>query len=272
MIQEMEGQMDLHLQDKVAIVTGAGRGIGLAIAAALAQEGATVLAANRASSEDLAQLASRSTVLPVDVDLSTPDGARHVVDQAVDRFGRLDILVNNVGAFAFHAAGFLSIGDAEWQRTLELNLITTVRATRAALPVMVTQGSGAIVNLSSVNARQPGPEVADYSASKAAISNLTKVLAQEFTPKGVRVNAVAPGPVSTPAWVGPGGVADAIARASGSTRETVVAQAAQMNSMTIGRMIAPEDVAALVLFLVSDQAAAITGAEYLIDGGMVKAT
>ena len=264
--------MDLHLQHKVAVVTGAGRGIGLAIATALAQEGAAVVAANRAPSDELTQLASRYTVLPVVADLAASDGPQHVVDQAVAHFDRLDILVNNVGSFTFHAGGFLSIGDDEWQRTLELNLITTVRTTRAALPVMVSQGSGAIVNLSSVNARQPGSEVADYSAAKAAITNLTKVLAQEFTPKGVRVNAVAPGPVATPAWVGPGGVAEAIAHASGSTRETIVAQAAQLNSMTIGHMIAPAEVAALVLFLASDRAAAITGAEYLIDGGMVKAT
>jgi NAD(P)-dependent dehydrogenase (short-subunit alcohol dehydrogenase family) len=264
--------MDLHLQQKVAIVTGAGRGIGLAIATALAQEGAAVVAANRAPSEDLAGLAARYTVLPVVADLAARDGPQQVVDQAVAHFGRLDILVNNVGAFTFHAAGFLSIGDDDWQRTLELNLLTTVRTTRAALPVMLAQGGGSIVNLSSVNARQPGPEVADYSATKAAIANLTRALSQEFTARGVRVNAVAPGPVSTPAWVGPGGVADAIAHTSGGTREAVVAQAAQLNSMTIGRMIAPEEVAALVLFLVSDRAAAITGADYLIDGGMVKTT
>jgi NAD(P)-dependent dehydrogenase (short-subunit alcohol dehydrogenase family) len=264
--------MDLHLQRKVAIVTGAGRGIGLAITTALAQEGATVVAANLTPSEDLTQLAARFSVLPLAVDLAAPDGPQHVVDQALDRFGRLDILVNNVGAFTFHAGGFLSIADAEWQRTLELNLLTTVRATRAALHAMVAQGGGVIVNVSSVNARQPGAEVADYSAAKAAITNLTRVVAEEFTGKGVRVNAVAPGPVSTQAWIGPGGVAEAIARASGSTRETVVAQAAHMNSMTIGRMIAPDEVAALVLFLASDRAAAITGVEYLIDGGMVKAT
>ena len=264
--------MDLHLENKVAIVTGAGRGIGMAIATALAQEGATVVAANRALSEELTDLTARFTLLPVVADLASPEGPRHVVDQAVGHFGRLDILVNNVGAFTFHPGGFLSIGDDDWERTLALNLFATVRTTRAALPVMVAQGTGAIVNVSSVNARQPGPEVADYSATKAAITNLTRVLAQEFTAQGVRVNAVAPGPVSTPAWVGPGGVADAIAQASGSTREAIVAQAAQMNSMTIGRMIAPEEVAALVLFLASDRAAAITGAEYLIDGGMVKTT
>lgn len=264
--------MDLHLQHKVAIVTGAGRGIGLAIATALAQEGATVVAANRAPSEDLTNLTARYTVLPVVDDLAAPDGPQHVVDDAVAHFGRLDILVNNVGAFTFHPGGFLSIGDDVWQQTLALNLLTTVRTARAALPVMVAQGSGAIVNVSSVNARQPGPEVADYSAAKAAVTNLTKDLSQEFTTRGVRVNAVAPAPVSTPAWVGPGGVADAIAHASGGSREAVVAQAAQLNSMTIGRMIAPEEVAALVLFLVSDRAAAITGVEYLIDGGMVKTT
>ena len=264
--------MDLHLQNKVAIVTGAGRGIGLAIATALAEEGARVVAASLTLGEEVTQLAARFTVLPVAVDLAAPDGPQRVVDQAIGRFGRIDILVNNVGAFKFHAGGFLSIGDADWQQTLALNFMTTVRTTRAVLPVMVAQGGGAIVNLSSVNARLPGPPVADYSAAKAAVTNLTRVVAEEFTAKGVRVNAVAPGPVSTQAWIGPGGVADAIAQASGGARESIVAQAAQMNNMTIGRMIAPEEVAALVLFLASDRAAAITGAEYLIDGGMVKTT
>lgn len=264
--------MDLQLQKKVAVVTGAGRGIGLAIASDLQREGATVVAANLTLTEELTALADRGGVLPVVADIAASRGPQQVIDQAIEHFGRLDILVNNVGAFKFHAEGFLSITDDEWQRTLALNLMTTVRTTRAALPVMLAQRSGAIVNVSSVNARLPGSEVADYSAAKAAITNLTQMLAEEFTARGVRVNAVAPGPVSTEAWIGAGGVAEAIARASGSTRESVVDRAAQLNGMTIGRMIAPEEVATLVLFLASDRAAAITGREYLIDGGMVKST
>jgi NAD(P)-dependent dehydrogenase (short-subunit alcohol dehydrogenase family) len=264
--------MDLHLQNKVAVVTGAGRGIGLAITTALAQEGATVVAANLTLNEDLSKLADRFTVSPVLVDMAVPDGPQHTIDQAIGKFGRVDILVNNVGAFTFHAGGFLSITDTDWEQSLALNLMTAVRTTRAVLPVMITQGHGSIVNVSSVNARLPGAEVAEYSAAKAAITNLTRMLAEEFTPKGVRVNAVAPGPVSTEAWVGPGGVADAIAQASGTTRESVVDRAAHMNHMTIGRMISAEEVATLVLFLASERAAGITGTEYLIDGGMVKTT
>jgi NAD(P)-dependent dehydrogenase (short-subunit alcohol dehydrogenase family) len=125
--------MDLHVQHKVAVVTGAGRGIGLAITTALAEEGAIVVAANRAPSEELIQLAARNSVLPVVVDLATTGGPQQVIDQAVDHFGRIDILINNVGAFTFHADGFLSFSDADWQRTLELNLLTTVRTTRAAM-------------------------------------------------------------------------------------------------------------------------------------------
>jgi NAD(P)-dependent dehydrogenase (short-subunit alcohol dehydrogenase family) len=262
--------VDLHLQDKVAIVTGAGRGIGLAIATELAHEGATVVAANLTESDGLSALADRFPVVPVMADLAALDGPQRVVDQAVHRFDRIDILVNNIGAFKFHAGGFLAISDDDWQRTLSLNLMTTVRATRAALPVMLAQGSGAIVNVSSVNARLPGSEVADYSAAKAGITNLTRMLAEEYTASGVRVNAVAPGPVSTEAWIGPGGVAEAIAQTSGATRESVVARAAELNGMPIGRMIAPEEVATLVVFLASDRAEAITGVEYLIDGGMVR--
>ncbi len=264
--------MDLQLQGKVAIVTGAGRGIGLAITTALAQEGAAVVAANLTLNDDLTKLADHFPVSPVLIDMAAPDGPQHMIDQAVNQFGRVDILVNNVGAFTFHAGGFLSITDHDWERSLALNLMTTVRAARAVLPVMIEQGQGSIVNVSSVNARLPGSEVAEYSAAKAAITNVTRMLAEEFTPKGVRVNAVAPGPVSTEAWVGPGGVAEAIAQASGTTRERVVEQAAQMNHMTIGRMISAEEVATLILFLASERAAGITGAEYLIDGGMVKTT
>ncbi len=264
--------MDLKVTNKVAVVTGAGRGIGLAITTALAQEGATVVAANLTLNKELSALAERFTVTPIALDMAAPDGPQHMIDQAIDQFGRVDILVNNVGAFTFHAGGFLSITDQDWERSFALNLMTTVRAARAVLPIMVQQGQGSIVNVSSVNARLPGAEVAEYSAAKAAITNLTRMLAEEFTPQGVRVNAVAPGPVSTEAWVGPGGVADAIAQASGTTREAVVAQAAEMNHMTIGRMIAAEEVATLVLFLASDRAAGITGVEYLIDGGMVKTT
>jgi NAD(P)-dependent dehydrogenase (short-subunit alcohol dehydrogenase family) len=196
----MEGElMNMELQDSIAVVTGAGRGIGLAIATALAREGARLVAANLNETEGLTELAKTATVLSVAVDMSSADGAQYVIDQAIARFGRVDILVNNVGAFKFHAGGFLSITDTDWQRTLDLNLMTTIRMARAVLPVMVAQGGGTIVNVSSVNARLPGSEVGDYSAAKAAVTNLTKMLSGEFSARGVRVNSVAPGPVSTEA-------------------------------------------------------------------------
>jgi NAD(P)-dependent dehydrogenase (short-subunit alcohol dehydrogenase family) len=132
---------------------------------------------------------------------------------------------------------------------------------------MVERNSGTIVNVSSVNARQPAAVITDYSAAKAAITNLTKALAEEFGPKGVRVNAVSPGPVHTSLQVR---VADTVGAMSGVTPQSLLEQVAKNNNMTLGRMIEPEEVAALVLFLTSEQAAMITGTDFIIDGGMLK--
>jgi len=265
--------MDLQLQDKVAIVTGASRGIGLAVAQRLTAEGAKVVAASRTRSAGLDALGGAVTHVPAD--LARPEAPAEVVARALEVHGRVDVLVNNVGGGPEHHGprpSFLAVTDADWLGTLELNLLSAVRAARAALPLMVEQGGGAVVNVSSVNARRPFPMVVDYSAAKAALANLTKALSEEFAPKGIRVNAVSPGPVRTPFWTGDGAMGDAIAAGAGVDRETVLTEVLpQTMGLSTGAMVAPEEVAALVAFLASPLAPSATGADYAVDAGFLKA-
>lgn len=259
--------MDLDLTGKVAVVTGASKGIGLAVVEAMAREGARVVAGSRTETAELASLRERYEVEVVAVDLGTVDGPALLVRAAADRYGGVDVLVNNLGATS-PRSGFLDVGDDEWRRVFELTFFSAVRTTRAALPHLLT-GGGAIVNVSSVNARLPFPSVVDYSAAKAALSNLTKALSEEFAPQGVRVNAVAPGPVRTPFWTAPGGFAEAVGAASGATAEEVLSDVLPREmAISTGRITEPQEIADLVVFLASPRAANITGAEFVIDGGL----
>jgi NAD(P)-dependent dehydrogenase (short-subunit alcohol dehydrogenase family) len=263
--------VDLGLSGKVAVVTGASQGIGLAVARAFGEEGARVVAASRRSSPELDALSAGADVVPVAVDLGTPEGPAALVARAVEAFGGLDVLVNNVGAGAVRA-GFLAVPDEEWQRTFEINLFSAVRACRAALPALIERGAGAIVNVASVNSFLPDPSVVDYCAAKAALASLSKALSMEFGPKGIRVNAVAPGPVRTPFWVGPGGVADQIAEAAGTDREGAlrIAAAGWGGLALDGFFTEPEEVAALVVLLASERLGNVTGSAYVTDGGLLK--
>jgi len=180
---------------------------------------------------------------------------------------RIDILVNNVGGASARIGGFLSITDEEWQTTLNLNLMATVRATRSALPVMLAAGRGAIVNICSVNSVLSDPAVMDYSAAKAALASFSKALSKEVGPKGIRVNTVSPGPVATDLWLGDHGVAATVSRATGTRPEDVASDAAR--EMVTGRFSRPDEVADLVLVLASDVTANVTGADFRIDGGLV---
>ncbi|MFJ4850329.1 MULTISPECIES: SDR family NAD(P)-dependent oxidoreductase [unclassified Streptomyces] len=262
--------MELHLKDKVAVVTGASKGIGLAIVEALGREGARVVAGSRSSTPELDALRDTYDITVVPVDLSTAEGAETLVRQAAERHERIDILVNNVGG-ADARAGFLEVDDAEWRRIFDLTFFSAVRASRAALPHLLAAEGASIVNISSINARLPFPMVVDYSAAKAALTSVTKALSEEFAPRGVRVNAVSPGPVRTPFWTAPGAFADATAGAAGTTaQEALDVVVPQSMGISTGRITEPHEVADLVLFLASPVAANITGAEVLIDGGQNK--
>jgi NAD(P)-dependent dehydrogenase (short-subunit alcohol dehydrogenase family) len=260
--------MDLGLRDQVAIVTGASKGIGLAVAQTLADEGARVFAAARTTDT----LEGIEGVTPVAIDLADPAGPAQLVRRAMDESGRVDVLVNNVGGVRLRLDGFLALDDADFQWALDLNFFTTLRATRAALVPMVEQGRGAVVNIDSVNAFfQPDGATVDYGAAKAAVANLTKSLAQEFGASGIRVNAISPGPVETDLWLGEHGVAATVAAMTGvdadTARERVVAG---IGGFATGRFTRPDEVAALAAMLASERIGNVTGENVVIDGGLIK--
>lgn len=260
--------MDLELTDKIAIVTGASKGIGLAITRALAGEGARVVAGART----IESLADIERVTPVALDLSSREGPGQLVQRTLEAHGRVDVLVNNVGAVRLRLQGFLGTSDEEFEWAMQLNFFSALRATRAALVPMVKQGRGSIVNIASVNSFfQPDAGVIDYGAAKAALVNLTKALSQEFGSKGIHINAISPGPVSTDLWLGKGGVADTVAKATGVDQETARKNVvSSIGGFATGRFTTPEEVAALALFLASERSANITGSNYVIDGGLIK--
>src|SRR5580700_6368178 len=262
--------MDLELQDKVAVVTGASKGIGLAVTRALVVEGAKVVAGAR-SVESLEGIAG---VVPVAVDLASPAGPARLVERAIAEHGRLDVLVNNVGGVKLRLKGFLATTDEDFEWALQMNFFAALRATRAAITEMVKRGGGAIVNVASVNAFfQPDGGPIDYGAAKAALVNVTKALSQECGPSGIRINDVSPGPVGSDRWLGKDGVAETVAKATGvdpaTARKNVIAS---IGGLATGRFTTPEEVATLVVMLASKRTANVTGANYVIDGGLIKTT
>ncbi|MFJ2652026.1 SDR family NAD(P)-dependent oxidoreductase [Streptomyces sp. NPDC087420] len=259
--------MDMELSGRTAVVTGAGRGIGLAVTRALAAEGAQVVAGSRSVTDELAKLAGSHAVHPVAVDLAAPSGPADLIARAVELTGGVDILVNNIGGLRPRTEGFLSITDDDWDHALLVNLMSAVRTIRAVLPHLLDRGAGNIVTISSVNAMLPDPLVVDYGAAKAALTNVCKAVSKEYGPRGIRCNTISPGPVSTALWLGDGGVAATVARASGQDPAAVADHAAG-DSVT-GRFTRPEEVADLVVWLAGGRASNITGADFTIDGGLI---
>jgi NAD(P)-dependent dehydrogenase (short-subunit alcohol dehydrogenase family) len=257
--------MDLGLEGKRAVVTGASKGIGLALARRLVTEGVAVVAGSRRSSSELDALFDKGDVVHVSVDLSRSEGPSELVQTALSG-GPIDILINNAGAVTPRLGGFTSITEEQWSTTIALTFMAAVRTTREVLPHMVARRGGAIVNNASVNATLPDPLVIDYGAAKAALANFSKALSKEVGPLGIRVNAVSPGPVSTELWLGEEGVAATVSAAQGSDAHAVAGEAVK-NTAT-GRFTSPEEVADLIVFLASSRASNVTGANYLIDGGL----
>nr|WP_281366604.1 SDR family oxidoreductase [Nocardioides thalensis] len=264
------GHVEINFEGKVAVVTGGSKGVGLEAARQLASSGAQVVIGSRTVTEELAQLRDEMGVLAVRVDLSKAEGPARLIATAETERGGVDVLLNNVGA-SEPGPTLADIDDAAWQRVFDTTFFSAVRASRAVIPSMVARGGGSIVNVSSINAKLPDPAIAHYSAAKAALSNLTKSTAIELAPHRVRVNAISPGPIRTPFWTSANGFAAIVADAAGTTPQEVIDEVVpQRMGILTGRFSLPQEVAALAVFLASEVAANVTGADYVIDGGALK--
>ncbi len=241
-----------ELEGKVAIVTGASRGLGAAAARALLAEGATVLAAAR-SADALAALADEhpGRVEPVACDMRDLDAVAALPARALDRLGGLDVLVNNAGIAP--AAPFAEQPIATWQEVLDVNVLAPVALTRAAAAHLLAQGAGKVINVASTSGLLGKPTLAAYSASKGALLQFTKALAGEWAARGVQVNAIAPGAFETDAQQ--------------AVLESTEVLRRRLRKIPAGRMGAPEEIGPLVCWLASRQSDFVTGATMVIDGG-----
>ena len=233
-------------------MTGAGRGIGAAVARTLEQEGARVLRVSRGS-EDFA------------CDVTEPDAADRIAAECLERFGRVDVLVNNAGTS--RARTLEELTDADWDEQWQLNVMAPMRLMNAVAPRMAEAGEGRIVNVTSSSGKRPSPRNAAYSVTKAAQLSLSRVYADRWVGDGVLVNAVMPGPVATPLWLDEGGLADQTAEQQGITRQEALDRAAA--KIPLGRLGTEEEIAAVVVFLCSARASNVTGAAWAADGGAV---
>jgi 3-oxoacyl-[acyl-carrier protein] reductase len=256
--------MDLGLHDRACIVTGGSRGIGLRTAQRLVDEGASVLLIGRG--EDALRAAAadcgeRATWLVCDV--IAPDAGMRAVQTCRERFGRVDVLVNNASRNI--TLRLEDLTDQDWQDDWEINVMAPMRLMRAAVPEMVTAGWGRVVNVSSTSGKRPGQRNVAYSVAKAAQLSLSKAYADVYARDGVLINAVAPGPVAGELWLEPGGLADQTAQVQGITRDQVLERLAA--GLPIRRLGTPDEVAAVIVFLCSEAASDVAGAAWSVDGG-----
>ena len=247
--------MDLGLRERVCLVTGSTRGIGLETARLLVEEGARVVTCGRSGAPGVGE------ALHVVADLSQPGQP----ERAVAAAGALDVLVNNAG-YA-EQRDFLEVTDEQWHEVWQLNVMSFVRAIRAAVPGMRERGGGVIVNLSSTAGKRPSTSMPDYSVTKAAVLSLSRLVADLFARDGIRCNAVAPGPTATEAWLGDGGLADQQAARTGKTHDEVLDAVGK--GRPLGRLAELHEIAAVIAFLCSDRASYVTGAAWSADGGTV---
>jgi 3-oxoacyl-[acyl-carrier protein] reductase len=262
--------MDLELTGTACIVTGATRGIGLATARALCAEGARVLVVGRdeGRAERAAAEAARAggDAAPLALDVTSPDAGEAAVAACRGRFGAPDVLVNNAGTSRHVPLEDLT--DDDWREQMELHVMASLRMMRAAVPAMAERGFGRVVNVCSSSGKRPSSSNAAYSVSKAAQLSLSRVFADAYAGRGVLVNAVAPGPVETPLWMGEGGLADQAAERGGVSREEVLEAAAA--KIPLGRFGREEEIAAVIAFLCSARASDVAGAAWSVDGGTVQ--
>jgi 3-oxoacyl-[acyl-carrier protein] reductase len=247
--------VELGLREKVCVVSGSTAGIGRAVARLLAEEGASVVTSGRRGDGP-----GVGEALHVAGDLAAPAGAEALIERSLAAFGRVDVLVNNVGVA--YVAAFEEVTDDQWDEMWQLNVMSYVRAIRAVLPGMRARGAGAIVNVSSTAGKRPSGGMPDYSVTKAAVLSVSRLVADLYAKDGIRSNAVTPGPTATGAWLDEGGLAD-----QQGSREEVLAKVGA--GRPLGRLAEPEEIAAVIAFLCSDRASYVTGAAWSADGGTV---
>jgi 3-oxoacyl-[acyl-carrier protein] reductase len=256
--------MDLELSDRVCVVTGASSGIGLETARRLSAEGANVLMVAR-DAERLEAAANDLDAEFLAVDVTAPDAHRRIVATCAEQMGGIDVLVNNAGTSFARPLGELT--DDDWQGQWELHVMGPMRLMREAAPRMAAAGGGRIVNVCSSAGKRPSLTNAAYSVTKAAQLSLSRVFADQFASDGVLVNAVTPGPVSSPLWTDEGGLAEQTGAAKGVSREDALQ--AQADKVPLGRFAEPGEVADVIAFLCSARASTVTGAAWSVDGGAV---
>jgi NAD(P)-dependent dehydrogenase (short-subunit alcohol dehydrogenase family) len=257
--------MDLGLADRVCVVTGSTGGIGLATARLLADEGARVVVNGRDAERVEAACAEADAALGLVCDLVEPAAPERLIAEARAALGPVECLVNNVGTA--YQASLDELSDAQWEEMWQLNVMSYVRAIRAALPDMRERRRGSIVNVSSTSGKRPSTSMPNYSVTKAAVLSLSRLVADLYAEDGIRCNVVTPGPTATDAWLGEGGLADQQAARSCKTKEAVLEAVGK--GRPLGRLAEPEEIAAVIVFLCSDRASYVTGAAWSADGGTV---
>lgn len=264
--------MDLGLAGRACVVTGAGRGIGRITARMLCEEGAQVLllARTEAEVEDAAAECGRAgaarhgRAAHLAIDVTDPDAGERILAEAADRFGGLDVVVNNAGSVRWR--DFRDVPDEDWYAAYELNVMAPMRLMRAACPAMAERGWGRVVNVASTAGKRPSASMGEYSVAKAAELSLSRLYADRYASHGVLVNAIAPGAVTTEMWMQEGGLLDQ-SRGEEAREDALAAHGAKR---PIGRLAEPEEIASAIVFLCSERASYVAGAAWSVDGGTVQ--
>jgi NAD(P)-dependent dehydrogenase (short-subunit alcohol dehydrogenase family) len=254
---------DLALSKRRALVTAGTKGVGAAVIEVLSENGAEIVTTARSIPRD-----SPASVHYIAADITTPEGCARVAQGALDHLGGIDIIVNVLGGSQAPAGGFAALDDHEWSKEIDLNLMPAVRLDRALLPSMLARRAGVIVHVTSIQHMLPLPEsTIAYAAAKAALSTYSKALSKEVTPKGIRVVRVSPGWIETEAAMA---LAERLAADAGTDYEggkKIIMQS--LGGIPLGRPAKPREVAELIAFVCSPRAGAISGTEFVIDGGTV---